>query len=230
MSWMQRVSHTDLCHGNNLSNPWGGCRNCRHQIIHCDAIFREVTDALGLWSRWEQGDAAVVAAEARDARRMTRHTLNLNWSCDIRVLHASWSHGANWFALPERQGSNCSTRYCRAWSCEGRSCIETPFFNVLDQRAAYVLSWLPGSTHDSCDFGSAPPWLSLTKNSIVSHHPCVCPRVSVGRHRRRESQLSPSWQTETALALWPADSCPQERTWTAETQWTTGRCLQPNCL
>lgn len=68
------------------------------------------------------------------------------------------------------------------------------------------------------------------KNFGLTHHPCVCPRESVGRHRHRGSLLIPGWPTEFGPALGLVGSCPPEKSETAGSLWRTGRCLQPNCL
>lgn len=112
-----QVSHTNLCHGNNF---WGCCRACRHIIILHSSIFSKTPNVDSLRAQGEDSDTAMITFEASDACWMTHQALNLHWSCDIKVLYTSRSHSVRYFILPKREESNCSYRYCRAWSCKRR--------------------------------------------------------------------------------------------------------------
>lgn len=92
----KQVSHTNLCHGDNLGNSWSCCRTCSHVIIPHSSILRNTTDdADGLGARGEGSDRAMVAVEADDARWTTGQALSLHESCNIQVLHTSRSHSVH---------------------------------------------------------------------------------------------------------------------------------------
>lgn len=196
-----QFSHTNLCHGNDLCHP---C-SCRQMTSLCSS-FSKAANADCLRT-WVDNDTALVAFGANDALWMTYWALDLHWSRNIKALYTSRTYSMCKFIFPKWQRSNDS---CRAWGFESKEEEKRQEMTHILQRTCF-------------------PWTKqhwLTAN----HHLYMCPRVLAGRLHHRVSRLSPSWQTAMELALGLEGSCPPVMTWTAETLWRSGRCLQPSCL